>query len=124
MLPSLNIHRERPDQSVIEKKNLKRLAEAGATIYIGSDAGNSRTLHGPSLHRELAMIADAGLSPMSILVAATRTNARIMGREKELGQIAPGMLADVLLLDADPLADIHNTQRIFKVIRGGELYER
>jgi imidazolonepropionase-like amidohydrolase len=47
-----------------------------------------------------------------------------MGREKELGTIAPGMLADVLVLDADPLADIRNTRRIARVVRGGVLYGR
>jgi imidazolonepropionase-like amidohydrolase len=47
-----------------------------------------------------------------------------MGRERELGQIKEGMLADLLILDADPLADIHNTRRIFRVIRGGAVYEK
>jgi imidazolonepropionase-like amidohydrolase len=122
-LPALNIRRERPDAMDVQKRNLKRLYDAGAIIFVGSDAGNTRTLHGPSLHRELALMAEAGLPPMSLLVAATHTNARMMGREKELGQIAPGMLADVLLLDADPLVDIRNTRRTYKVIRGGSFYE-
>ena len=107
----------------IQQRNLKRLADAGAIIYVGSDAGNTRTLHGPSLHREFALMVDAGLTPMQVLVAATKTNAIVMKREKELGQIKAGMLADVLLLDADPLTDIHNTRRVYKVIRGGFLYQ-
>jgi imidazolonepropionase-like amidohydrolase len=60
---------------------------------------------------------------MDILIAATRTNARLIGRESELGQIAPGMLADVLLLEANPLSDIRNTRRVYRVIRGGQLYQ-
>jgi imidazolonepropionase-like amidohydrolase len=123
ILPSLNIKGSRPDALPIQKRNLKRLADAGAMIYASSDAGNTRTVHGPSLHRELALMADAGLRPMDILVAATKTNARLMGRENELGQIAPGMLADVVLLDADPLSDIRNTRRVHRVIRGGQLYQ-
>ena len=123
LLPSLKILRNRPDALAVQKRNLKRLADAGAIIYASSDAGNTRTLHGPSLHRELAVMADAGLRPMDILVAATRTNARLMGREHELGQIAPKMLADVLLLDANPLTDIRNTRRVSQVIRGGQLYQ-
>jgi imidazolonepropionase-like amidohydrolase len=122
-LPSLKILGKRPDALPVQKRNLKRLADAGAIIYASSDAGNTRTLHGPSLHRELAVMADAGLRPMDILVAATRTNARLMGREHELGQIAPEMLADVLLLDANPLTDIRHTRRVSQVIRGGQLFQ-
>jgi imidazolonepropionase-like amidohydrolase len=107
----------------VQQRNLKRLADAGAIVYAGSDAGNTRTVHGPSLHRELALMVEAGLTPMQVLVSATRNNARLMGRENELGQIKPGMLADVLLLDADPLADIRNTRRTYKVIRGGTVYQ-
>ena len=69
-------------------------------------------------------MVEAGLSPMDVLVAATRHGAMVLGREKELGTIAPGMLADMLVLDADPLADIRNTRRIAHVIRGGALYGR
>lgn len=122
-LPSLKIIRDRPDALAVQKRNLKRLADAGAIVYASSDAGNSRTFHGPSLHRELALMADAGLQPMEILIAATRTNARLIGREHELGQIAPGMLADVLLLEANPLSDIRNTRRVYRVIRGGQRYQ-
>lgn len=112
-----------PDQLPVQQKNLKRLADAGAVIAAGTDAGNTRTLHGPSLHREFVLMAQAGLTPMQVLVAATRNGARLMGRGQELGLIAPGRLGDVLLVDADPLADITNTRRVFKVIRGGVLYE-
>ena len=55
------------DNTAILQKNLKRLADAGATIAAGTDAGNTRTLHGPSLHREFLLMAEAGLSPMQIL---------------------------------------------------------
>ncbi len=112
-----------PSQLPAEQRNLKRLAAAGALIAAGTDAGNTRTLHGPSLHREFALMADAGMAPMDIILSATRGGARLMGREKELGQIAPGMLADLVVLDADPLADIHNTRRISTVIRGGSIYQ-
>lgn len=111
-----------PDRLPIEQKNLKRLVDAGAVVAAGTDAGNTRTLHGPSLHREFVLMAGAGLSPMAILVSATTNGARLMGRE-DVGQVAVGRRGDLLLLEADPLADIRNTRRIFKVIRGGSLYE-
>lgn len=113
-----------PDRLPIEQRNLKTLADAGAIIAAGTDAGNTRTLHGPSLHREFVLMAEAGLRPMQILVSATANGARVMGRESELGQIKPGMAADVLILDADPLADIRNTRRLHTIIRGGVIYHR
>ncbi len=64
-------------------------------------------------------MAAAGLEPMDILVAATHGGARVMGRAAELGTIEPGKLADLVILDADPLADIQNTARIHRVVKGG-----
>lgn len=112
-----------PDQLPVQMRNLKVLADAGAIVAAGTDAGNTRTLHGPSLHREFVLMAQAGLKPMAILVSATRHGALLMGRDKDLGELRAGMLADVLVLDADPLADITNTRRIFKVIRGGSVFQ-
>ena len=66
----------------------------------------------------------AGLAPMEILLSATRNAARLMGREGEVGQVRVGMLADLVILEADPLADIVNASRVAAVIRGGTVYER
>jgi len=112
------------DQLPVQQKNLKRLIDAGAIVAAGTDAGNTRTLHGPSLHREFALMAEAGLTPMQILLSATSHGARLMGREAELGQIKEGLLADLVILDADPLVDIRNTRKIGQVIRGGAMYLR
>ena len=105
-------------------RNLARAQAAGVTIAAGSDAGNIGTLHGPALHRELELMAAAGaLSPMQVLLAATRGGAEAMGRGDELGTLEPGKLADMVVLDADPLADIRNTRRIDRVIKGGTVFE-
>jgi imidazolonepropionase-like amidohydrolase len=69
-------------------------------------------------------MVDAGLTPTAVLLSATREGAKLMGREREVGQIVPGMLGDLVVLAADPLADIHNTRRISMVVRGGAVYER
>ena len=71
------------------------------------------------MHRELELMAEAGLEPMDILVAATYGGARVMGREAELGTIEAGKLADLVVLDANPLADIRNTRLIHRVVKGG-----
>jgi imidazolonepropionase-like amidohydrolase len=107
-----------------EQANLGRLAAAGVTIVAGSGAGNPGTPHGSSLHHELALMAGAGLPAMQVLLSATRHAAAMLGREKDLGEVKPGMLADLVLLDRDPVADITNTRRIATVIRGGTIYER
>lgn len=103
--------------------NLKRLQENGITIAAGTDAGNIGTLHGPALHRELELMSRADLSPLEILVAATRGGAQVMGRASELGTIEKGKLADLVLLDADPLKDIRNTRRIYRVVKGGTVLD-
>ena len=103
-------------------KNLARVHAAGITVAAGSDAGNIGTLHGPALHRELELMSQAGLSPREILVTATRNGAITMGREDDLGTLQPGKLADILILNADPLQDIRHTRHISAVVKGGVLY--
>ena len=103
--------------------NLVRVAAAGITVAAGSDAGNIGTLHGPSLHRELELMVEAGMTPMAVLTAATAGGAAVMGRADDLGSLVPGKLADFLILEADPLTDIRHTQRIAKVVKGGEVFD-
>ena len=103
--------------------NLKRMQEAGAIVAAGTDAGNIGTLHGPSLHREFELMAEAGLTPMQIIVDATRNAARVFSPDPQIGTIESGKLADLVILDADPLADIGNARQINKVIKGGHVFE-
>lgn len=103
--------------------NLKHLQEKGITIAAGTDAGNIGTLHGPALHRELELMAQASLSALDILVAATRGGAQVMGRESELGTLEAGKLADLLILEANPLEDIRHTRRIYRVVKGGTILD-
>ncbi len=109
----------RPPTNPVMLANLKRLQQAGVCIAAGTDAGNIGTLHGPSIHREFELMRDAGLTPMEILRAATCGGARVMGRESDLGTLAQGKLADLLVLDADPLVDVVNLRRIHRVVKGG-----
>lgn len=105
----------------IANENLLRVHRAGIAIAAGSDAGNIGSLHGPALHRELALMVEAGLTPAQVLLSATRGGAAVMGRGNDLGRLQPGMLADLLVLAANPLADIRNTRRIVMVIKGGRV---
>jgi imidazolonepropionase-like amidohydrolase len=111
-----------PPAPTVALKNLKVLWDAGIPIVMGTDAGNIGTLHGPSVFREMALMRDAGLTPLQILRSATTNGARAMGRS-DLGALAPGKLADVVLLDADPLSDVANLSRAERVIKGGVVYD-
>jgi imidazolonepropionase-like amidohydrolase len=103
--------------------NLKRVHEAGIPVVMGTDAGNPLTLHGPSIYREMEAMASAGLSPMDVLVASTRNGARAMGRD-DIGTLERGKIADLVVLDADPLADVANLRRVSLVVRGGRVWTR
>jgi imidazolonepropionase-like amidohydrolase len=100
--------------------NLLRVHRAGIPVALGTDAGNPLTLHGPAIHAELAAMQATGLTPAEVLVAATRDAARAMGRA-DLGTIAPGQAADLLVLAADPTADVAAFRRLTHVVRGGVL---
>ncbi len=77
-----------------------------------------------TLHLELEDLVASGLTPLEAIAAATGGSARVLGAEGEIGIVAVGAHADLLLLDGDPLADIHNTRRIWKVVQGGRLVDR
>jgi imidazolonepropionase-like amidohydrolase len=97
---------------------------AGVPILAGTDAMNPECFPGFSIHDELALLVDAGLSPLGALQAATRNAAQFMGQLDRRGTIEAGKIADLVLLDADPLADIHNTRSIRAVVLNGKLYPR
>jgi imidazolonepropionase-like amidohydrolase len=105
--------------------NAKQVQDGGVTLAAGTDVGNPGKLHGPSFYRELALLREAGLSPMEVLIAATRNAARAMGREAEVGTLESGKAADLVALSADPLEDVQNYERVRWVIKGGvKVYER
>ena len=97
---------------------------AGVPILAGTDAMNPQCFPGFGIHDELALLVDAGLSPIAALQAATRNAAEFMGQLDRRGTIEVGKTADLVLLDKDPLADIHNTRSIQAVVLSGKLYSR
>jgi imidazolonepropionase-like amidohydrolase len=101
--------------------NLKSLHEAGLSIAMGTDAGNPLTLHGPSVYAEMEAMQEAGLEPLEVLVASTLGGARAMDRADELGTVEAGKIADLLVVEADPTADIAHLRQLRYVMRGGAL---
>jgi imidazolonepropionase-like amidohydrolase len=96
---------------------------AGVRLMAGTDVSNPWVYWGSSLHDELAMFVDAGLTPLEALRTATIEPARFLHASDTLGTIEPGKVADMVLLDADPLADIHNTQRIRAIVVRGQVVD-
>ncbi len=92
-----------------------RLYQAGVPILAGSDAPTPGTFPGVSLHEELDRLVAAGLPPAAALRSATWEPARYLGTLDSLGTVAPGKLADLVLLEADPLTDIRHTRRVAEV---------
>lgn len=100
-------------------KSFELAARAGVPIAAGSDAGTPLNPHG-SLTPELALMVRHGLPPMEALRAATASAAAALGLEREIGRVAPGFAADLLVVEGDPLADIGALSRVRLVLAGGE----
>jgi hypothetical protein len=100
------------------------LFRSGVPIMAGTDAMNPYCLPGFSLHDELALLVESGLTPLAALQAATITPARFIRRTADLGTIEPGKTASLILLRADPLADVHNTTQIEAVWFKGQYFDK
>jgi len=103
----------------VQARNLALLNEAGTLIAMGTDGGSP-----PAAHQEMADMVTAGMTPAQVLVAATQTSARVLGLAEEVGTVEEGMSADFLVLDANPLDDIANTEQIDAVYLRGEAVDR
>lgn len=106
------------------QKVVAAMFAARVPIIAGTDNINPFCFPGFSLHDELALLVESGLTPLAALQTATRNPAEFMGATAKYGSVAPGKIADLLLLDADPLLDIHNTTRISEVFLSGKEFDR
>ena len=100
------------------KEATYKFHQAGGLLINGTDSPGA-ALPGWSVHQEMELFVEAGLTPMEALLTTTLNNAKVLGKEDELGTIEAGKYADLVILDADPLQDITNTQEIYRVIKGG-----
>jgi imidazolonepropionase-like amidohydrolase len=103
-------------------KNLALFVEAGGEVVLGTDYAGARNVDfdlGMPIH-EIEWMQEAGMTPMQIIIAATKNGARSCNMENELGTLEAGKLADVLVVDGDPLADIHALSSTHLVLREGK----
>jgi tetratricopeptide (TPR) repeat protein len=118
------------DWAVEKKVYRKELAlvgamhRAGVKLLAGTDTGNPYCFPGFSLHDELGLLVEAGLTPLEALQAATYNAAEFLGMMDSIGAVEEGKIADLVLLDADPIKDIAKTKKIAAVVVGGKLYSR
>jgi len=103
---------------------VKKLQDGGVKIMAGTDNPIAFLTPGFALHEELALLVEAGLTPMQALTAATLHPAQFMRLDDEMGTVEAGKLADLVLLDADPRNDITNTQSINTVVKDGRVFDR
>ncbi|MGD1095643.1 MAG: amidohydrolase family protein [Bryobacteraceae bacterium] len=97
---------------------------AGVRLLAGTDGpGLGPTLPGYGLHSEMELLEAAGIPPIDVLRAATITAAEALNAQQNLGAIEPGKLADIVIVDADPLRDIANTRYVYRVVKGSEIYD-
>lgn len=100
------------------------LSDAGAGILVGTDFGQPFIFPGFSVHEEMALLVQAGLSPLQALQAATINPARALAATDSLGTVSPGKLADLVLLTANPLENIQHSRQISGVILNGRYLSR
>jgi imidazolonepropionase-like amidohydrolase len=116
-----------PDQMVgpFRKAFAKDVAIVGALHRAGIPivAGTDQTVPGHSLYREMELYVEAGFTPMEAIQAATIVPARVMKVDNELGTVEAGKRADLILVDGNPLENIHNIRKVKTVITGGTVYD-
>lgn len=103
---------------------VKRFYDAGGMLIVGTDTAAVYQAPGLSAHEEMRLMVELGVPAIDALRAGTINGARALGIDRETGSIEPGKLADIVILDADPLADINNTRRIAQVIKAGVVYRK
>jgi hypothetical protein len=103
---------------------VRRMKEERVELLAGTDIATEWTVPGAALHEELHSLVEAGLTPLEALRTSTRNAARYFENAEEFGAVARGHIADLVLLDADPLIDIRNARRISGVVANGRYFDR
>ena len=108
----------------LQLKAVKLMKDNGVKVLAGSDLGGGWVIPGFSLHQEFRELAAAGLTPLEVLQATTLNGAKFLGREATMGTVEAGKNADLVLLDANPMVDVANLDRVVAVFLRGKYYSR
>ena len=104
--------------------NAKKMFDAGILIAAGTDAPNPGVFLGESIHRELELLVESGLTPLEAITVATKNAALLMKAEEEWGTLAPGKLANVIVIAGRPDRNISQTRNVEMVIKAGRIIDR
>lgn len=119
---ALSYFRDTPDEIRFSKINARQFIDANAYMGVGTDAASPMNFHTDAIWRELSALVDSGMTPARAITAATKTGAEIIGRGRELGTIEAGKLADIILIDGNPLRDINLLDYVTVTIKDGEIW--
>jgi len=115
---------QRTDRAMLyRERGVKQFIESGAVMGMGTDSGTPMNFHSESLWREIKVHVDMGMTPMRAIAAATRVNAQIIGKGRDLGSIEPGKIADVIVVNGNPLFDITALSHVETVVKDGIVYK-
>jgi imidazolonepropionase-like amidohydrolase len=115
---------QRTDREMLfRERGVKQFIEAGAVMGMGTDSGTPMNFHSEALWREIKVHVDMGMSPSRAIAAATRVNAQMIGKGRELGSIEPGKIADVIVVGGDPLFDITALSHVEIVVKDGMVFK-
>ena len=121
--PALGYFARTDREMLYRERGVKQFIESGALMGMGTDSGTPMNFHSEALWREIKVHVDMGMTPQRAIAAATRVNAQIIGKGRELGTIEPGKLADVIVVQGNPLFDIVALSNVEIVVKDGTVYK-
>ncbi|MFN8063048.1 MAG: amidohydrolase family protein [Vicinamibacterales bacterium] len=121
--PALGYFARTDREMLFRERGVKQFIESGAVMGMGTDSGTPMNFHSEALWREIKVHVDMGMTPMRAIGAATRVNANIIGKGRDLGTIEPGKLADIIVVNGNPLFDITALAHVEVVVKGGQVYK-
>jgi imidazolonepropionase-like amidohydrolase len=121
--PALGYFQRTDREMLYRERGVKQFIESGAVMGMGTDSGTPMNFHSEALWREIKVHVDMGMTPQRAIGAATRVNAQIIGRGRELGTIEPGKLADIIVVKGNPLFDIVALSNVEVVVKDGTVYK-
>jgi imidazolonepropionase-like amidohydrolase len=121
--PALGYFQRTDREMLYRERGVKQFIESGAVMGMGTDSGTPMNFHTEALWREIKVHVDMGMTPQRAIAAATRVNATIIGRGRELGTIEPGKRADVIVVKGNPLFDITALANVEVVVKDGTVFK-
>ncbi len=121
--PTLGYFQRTDREMLYRERGVKQFIESGAVMGMGTDSGTPMNFHSEALWREIKVHVDMGMTPQRAIAAATRINAQIIGKGRELGSIEPGKIADIIVVKGNPLFDIVALSNVEIVVKDGTVFK-